>query len=93
MEQTIFNWLLAAVGALLGLIVKFIWSVVVDIQEEHKKLVDHVIELDKLVVGKYITREESMAFSSKVYNKLDNIESKLDHKADKADCHDNHGKS
>jgi hypothetical protein len=93
MEQTLFNWAIVALGALLGLIVRFLWAVVIEIQTEHKKLADRVSAIDVLVAGKYITREETTKFSERIFAQLNSILEKLDSKADKDDCHTNHGKA
>lgn len=83
MDQTIINWLLGLFGTLIGILVRSLWQAVKDLQEADKELIDKVNEVEVLVAGQYITKEEFVRLSDAICKKLDRIEDKLDHKEDK----------
>jgi len=77
-EQTIINWAFAAVGTLLGIVVKAVWDAIRELQEEDRKLADRVASIDLLVAGKYVTRDELERITDAIFRKLDAIAEKLD---------------
>lgn len=88
MDQTVINWLLAAGGALVGAILKVIWDSVKDLQKADTALVARVGEIEVLVAGKYVLKEEFDKTLDRtiaaLFAKLDKIEIKLDRKVDKS---------
>jgi len=92
-NQTLFNILIAAVSTLLGWVLKSIKESITALQASHKELaqaddalVDKVQQIEVLVAGTYVKRDDLDKLTSAIFNKLDRIENKIDHKMDKADC-------
>lgn len=77
------NWILSILGAVAGFLIKTLWQSVQDLQESDKNIVSKIYEVDKLVAGQYVRRDELTAQMVAMFKKLDRIEDKLDHKADK----------
>ena len=92
-NQTLINFLIAAVGAAIGWILNNIKASIDDLRISHKdlqkadlELADKVQHIELLVAGTYVKREELEKMLAAVFNKLDKIDAKLDAKKDRADC-------
>jgi hypothetical protein len=83
MDQTIVNWLLAGFGALIGFLLNAVWQAVKDLQNADKELAAKVSEIEVLVAGAYVKKEEFSTAVTALFTKLDRIEDKIDKKADK----------
>jgi hypothetical protein len=83
MEQNFINMLIGAVSVLFGWILKTIWDAVRDLQESDTELADKVNRIEVLVAGEYVKREEFQGALDRLFAKLDQIEAKIDQKADK----------
>ena len=83
MDQTIINWLLAGFGALIGFLLNAVWQTVKDLQTADKALVEKVGNIEVLVAGAYVKKDEFTQSINALFAKLDKIEDKLDKKADK----------
>ena len=83
MDQTIINWLLAGFGALIGFLLNAVWQAVKDLQAADKVLSEKVGNIEVLVAGDYVRKDEFMSQMNALFTKLDKIEDKLDKKADK----------
>jgi hypothetical protein len=83
MDQTIINWLLGGLGALLGFLLKSIWQAVKDLQTADKVLADKVASIEVLVAGNYVKRDDFDRVATAIFTKLDRIEDKLGSKVDK----------
>lgn len=83
MDQAIINWLLAGFGALIGFLLNAVWQAVKDLQKSDQALVQKVGELEVLVAGDYVRKEELQDSIKALFAKLDKIEDKIDRKADK----------
>ena len=81
--QEFFDWVLAGFSALLGFLLNAVWQAVKDLQREDQELAKRVGEIEVLVAGNYVTRQEFDRVIDKLFNKLDAIEMKLDKKVDK----------
>lgn len=88
--QEVINWLFAAVGAMLGAILKTLWQAVKDLQKADTSLADKVGQIEVLVAGAYVRKDEFsrsidavFAKLDKMADKIDRIDDKLDSKADK----------
>ena len=82
-DQTLFNYALALSGAIGGWALKTVWDAVKDLQTADKVLVEKVATIEVLVAGSYITKDDFQKTIAAIFVKLDRIEDKLDHKADK----------
>ena len=83
MDQPIINWLLAGFGALIGFLLNAVWQAVKDLQKADKELASKVGEIEVLVAGAYVKRDELDRAIDQLFAKLDQIEMKIDKKADK----------
>jgi len=81
--QTLFNAAAGICSILFGWILKSIWDAVRDLQDADKELTDKVNNIEILVAGKYVTRDELARNYEGMDKKLDRIFNKLDSKADK----------
>lgn len=83
MTQELFNIVVGVAGALGGWWLKVMWETLKDLQVADKELMDKVSKIEVLVAGAYVKREEFDRVAQRLFEKLDHIENKLDHKADK----------
>ena len=83
MDQTIINWLLGGFGGLIGFLLHMIWQAVKDLQAADTALASKVAEIEVLVAGAYVRRDELEVHMARVLAKLDKISDKLDNKVDK----------
>ena len=83
MDQTIVNWMLAVFGGLIGFLLNAIWKAVKDLQKADKELTAKVAEIEVLVAGAYVKKDDLSKLSDAIFAKLDKIEDKLDGKVDK----------
>ena len=83
MDQTIINWLLGGFGALIGFLLNAVWQAVKDLQADDKALAEKVAEIEVLVAGMYVKKDEFTGAVNSLFAKLDRIEDKIDKKADK----------
>ena len=83
MDQTIVNWMLAGFGGLIGFLLNAVWQAVKDLQKTDKELATKVSEIEVLVAGAYVKKDEFTSSVNALFAKLDRIEDKIDKKADK----------
>jgi CHASE3 domain sensor protein len=83
MDQTFINWLISGFGALTGFLLSAVWQAVKDLQAADKELATKVAEIEVLVAGAYVKKDEFTSSVNALFAKLDRIEDKLDKKADK----------
>jgi hypothetical protein len=83
MDQIIINWMLAGFGALIGFLLNAVWHAVKDLQNADKELANKVAEIEVLVAGTYVRKDEFTQSVNALFAKLDRIEDKLDKKVDK----------
>ena len=83
MDQGLINWILGCTSFLLGSILTAVWNAVKDLQTADKQIAERVASIDVLVAGQYVRRIELDRHMDALFRKLESIEAKLDHKADK----------
>jgi hypothetical protein len=76
MEQQVFNIAIALVGALGGWWMKAMWDGLKDMSSQ-------VTNLQVMVAGQYVRREEFDKSMDSIISKLERIEDKIDKKVDK----------
>jgi hypothetical protein len=88
--QQVINGLFGLVCAGLGFFLKTLWQAVKDLQIADKQIVKDVSELQVVVAGSYVRKDEFsqgltavFAKLDKMADKIDRIDDKLDTKADK----------
>ncbi len=83
MDQQLFQWIIGGVCAVGGILLKTCWDAVKDLQIGDVELAKRVAEIEVLVAGHYVKRDELDRSLTALFNKLDRIEVKIDSKADK----------
>lgn len=83
MDQQLFNIVIGVAGALGGWWMKAMWEGLKDLQKTDHELTQQVNNLQILVAGQYMRREEFDKVGQAIFAKLDRIEDKLDKKVDK----------
>lgn len=83
MDQQLFNIVIGVAGALGGWWMKAMWEGLKDLQKTDQQLSQQVNNLQILVAGQYMRRDEFEKTSTAIFTKLDRIEDKLDKKVDK----------
>jgi hypothetical protein len=81
--QIFFDVAVAVIGALGGWILNTVWTAVKELQKADKELAEKVGEIEVLVAGRYVTRDEFNHTLSQVFSKLDNIRDLIAMKADR----------
>lgn len=83
MDQTILNWILGGIGGLLGFLLNTVWQAVKDLQKADVDMAKKLSEMEVLVAGAYVKKDDIDKLSNAIFAKLDRIEDKLDGKVDK----------
>jgi len=78
-----FNIAVALSGFLGGWWVKTIWESLKDLQKTDKDLAEKVSQMEVLVAGQYIRRDEFDRTATAIFVKLDKIYDRLESKVDK----------
>lgn len=81
--QELFDWVLTGISALIGFLLNAVWQATKDLQKADAELAKRVGEIEVLVAGNYVTRQEFERTIDKLFEKLDRIEHCLNKKADK----------
>lgn len=63
---------------MIGFLINAIWQEVKELQRANTIMVERVHETERLIAGKYVTKEELMLHINALFTKLDKIEDKLD---------------
>ena len=82
-EQQFFNVAFAIIGALGGWWMRVMWQSLKELQAQDSKLTDKVGNIEVLVAGQYVKRDDMNRDIMAIFAKLDRIEDKIDKKADK----------
>ena len=81
--QTAFNIAAGVSGALGGVVLKAVYDSIKSLERADEKLAAKIGEMEVLVAGRYMTRDEFNVAITAVFTKLDRIQELLSHKADK----------
>ena len=81
--QEFYNWILTGFSAVIGFLLHSVWEAVKDLQKADTELTKRVSEIEVLVAGNYVTRQEFANTVDALFRKLDKIEEKIDKKADR----------
>lgn len=81
--QEFYDWVLSGFCAVLGFLLNAVWQAVKDLQRADNELTKRVSEIEVLVAGNYVTRQEFDRVVERLFDKLDSIDRKLDSKVDK----------
>jgi len=77
-EQDTVNALIGGLFTGMGWVLKTLYSSLKDLQQADSKLADKVQNIELLVAGKYVTREDFINFNNAIFKKLDDIEERKD---------------
>jgi hypothetical protein len=81
--QVLFNLAITGFGFLAGVLITNIWKEIKQLQANEKETTKRIGEIEVIVVGSYVTRDEFTRVMDKLFGKLDSIEDKLSRKADR----------
>lgn len=81
--QIFFDVGVAVIGAMGGWILNTVWNAVKELQRADKELAEKVADIEVLVAGRYITREEFNQTLNQVFERLDRIRDLLSLKVDR----------
>jgi hypothetical protein len=81
--QIFFDVAVAVIGALGGWVLNTVWTAVKELQKADKELAEKVGQIEVLVAGRYVTRDEFNSTLSQVFGKLDTIRDMIAKKADR----------
>ena len=83
MDQASLNWFFGLINLVLGVLIKMRWDSYKTLKQTDKELADKVSNIEVLVAGQYVKREDFVQVTNQIFSKLDKILDKLDTKADK----------
>ncbi len=79
MDQAIINWIIGLGGTVIGIFIKSMLDSIKDLQRSDKEMSERVGSIEVLVAGTYVKRDELR----ELMRKLEQIDAKLDRKANK----------
>lgn len=82
-EQQFFNVAFAIIGALGGWWMRVMWQSLKELEQQDSKLADKVGNIEVVVAGQYVKRDDMNRDIAIIFAKLDRIEDKMNKKADK----------
>ena len=88
MDQAIINWIVGLGGTVIGIFIKSMLDSIKDLQRSDKEMSERVGSIEVLVAGTYVKRDELR----ELMRKLEQIDAKLDRKANKDECGVSHHK-
>lgn len=83
MNQDFLNWSFGILNLILGGFIKAMWDSYKDLKKTDTELAEKVNQIEVLVAGTYVKRDDFDRMAHAIFSKLDKISDKLDNKADK----------
>jgi hypothetical protein len=83
MDQGMINTIITLAGGIFGWLLKTLWDSVRMLERTDDMIIEKVNRVEVLVAGEYVRREEFQDGIQRLFSKLDQIEAKIDQKADK----------
>lgn len=83
MSQTMINAIIGGFAAAVAFILRVIWEGLRELQKADVDLAAKISEIQLLVAGNYVKKDELDGVIKALFLKLDKIEDKLDKKADR----------
>ena len=83
MNQDFLNWSFGILNLILGGFIKAMWDSYKELKKTDTKLAEKVNQIEVLVAGQYVKRDDFDKVANQIFAKLDKISDKLDSKADK----------
>ena len=83
MNQDFLNWAFGILNLILGGFIKAMWDSYKELKKTDSELAEKVNQIEVLVAGTYVKRDDFDRVANQIFAKLDKISDKLDSKADK----------
>lgn len=83
MNQDFLNWSFGIFNLILGGFIKAMWDSYKDLKKADTELAEKVNQIEVLVAGQYVKRDDFDRTAHAIFAKLDKIADKIDNKADK----------
>jgi len=83
MNQDFLNWSFGILNIILGGFIKAMWDSYKELKKTDAELADKVNQIEVLVAGTYVKRDDFDRLAHAIFAKLDKISDKLDQKADR----------
>jgi hypothetical protein len=83
MDQSLLNWVFGVINIIFGIAGKVMWDSYKDLKRTDKELADKVNNIEILVAGQYVKKDDFDRVANALFAKLDKIMDKLDTKQDK----------
>ena len=83
MEQSYLNWGFGVINLILGGLIKAMWDSYKDLKAADLALAEKVNQIEVLVAGQYVKRDDFDRVANQIFSKLDKISDKIDSKADR----------
>lgn len=80
---SLFDILLGALNLVLGWLFRILWEAIKDMKVAHQELSTKVQQMEVLMIGDYVKRQEVDDKYEALFRKLDRMEDKIDRKLDK----------
>lgn len=83
MNQDFLNWAFGIFNLVLGGFIKAMWDSYKELKKVDAQLAEKVNQIEILVAGQYVKRDDFDKVANALFVKLDKISDKLDNKADR----------
>jgi hypothetical protein len=83
MNQDFLNWSFGILNLILGGFIKAMWDSYKELKKTDAELADKVNQIEVLVAGTYVKRDDFERTAHAIFAKLDKIADKIDQKADR----------
>lgn len=83
MNQDFLNWAFGIFNLIIGGLLKAIWDSYKELKKTDSELAEKVNQIEVLVAGTYVKRDDFDKVANAIFSKLDKISDKLDRKADR----------
>ena len=83
MELSYLNWGFGVINLILGGLIKAMWDSYKDLKKADLALAEKVNQIEVLVAGQYVKRDDFDRVANQIFIKLDKISDKIDLKADR----------
>ena len=83
MNQDFLNWSFGILNLILGGFIKAMWDSYKDLKKTDTELAEKVNQIEVLVAGTYVKRDDFDRMAHAIFAKLDKISDKIDGKADR----------
>jgi hypothetical protein len=83
MNQDLLNWAFGIINLVIGGFMKAMWDSYKELKRTDTQLAEKVNQIEVLVAGQYVKRDDFDRVANAIFIKLDKISDKIDSKADR----------